>query len=122
LISLSLVISNAISIGVRERQAELAVLKVLGFRPWQILVMVLGEALMIGVLAGAFSAGATFLVVNYGLGGFKFPIAFFPAFYIPQQALWWGPSVGLITALVGSFVPAQTACRVRVSEIFAKVA
>ena len=33
LVTLSLVISNAISISVRERRMELAVLKVLGFRP-----------------------------------------------------------------------------------------
>jgi hypothetical protein len=44
LVSLSLVIANAISISVRERRTELAVLKVLGFRPYQILMLVLGES------------------------------------------------------------------------------
>ncbi len=44
LVTLSLVIANAISISVRERRMELAVLKVLGFRPYQILMLVLGEA------------------------------------------------------------------------------
>ena len=37
LISLALVIANAISISVRQRRMELAVMKVLGFRPLQIL-------------------------------------------------------------------------------------
>ena len=46
---MALVIANAISISVRERRTEMAVLKVLGFRPGQILVLVLGEALLIGV-------------------------------------------------------------------------
>ncbi|MFO0846752.1 MAG: ABC transporter permease, partial [Gemmataceae bacterium] len=41
----ALVIAGAISISVRERRTELAVLKVLGFGPGQILVLVLGEAL-----------------------------------------------------------------------------
>src|SRR5262249_22501032 len=52
LITLSLVVSNAISISVRERRLEMAVLKVLGFRPGQLLVLVLGEALCIGAVAG----------------------------------------------------------------------
>ena len=47
---MSLVIANAISISVRERRTEMAVLKVLGFA-LQILRLVLGEALLLGVLS-----------------------------------------------------------------------
>jgi len=122
LFTLALVISNAISISVRQRQQELAVLKVLGFRPWQIMTLVLGEASLVGVLAGLCSAGGTLAAINYGFGGIKFPIAFFAAFYIPAEALAWGVGVGLLTALLGSVVPAWTASRIRVSEVFAKVA
>jgi len=121
LITLSLVISNAISIGVRERRTELAVLKVLGYRPHQILWLVLGEALLVGVGAGLCSAGLTWAMINHVLGGLKFPIAFFGAFYIPLAALWWGVAVGTLTALVGSVLPAWAASQVRVSEVFAKV-
>ncbi len=122
LITLSLVISNAISISVRERRQELAVLKVLGFRPQQVMLLVLGEALLIGILSGALSSTVTFTYINYVMGGIKFPIAFFPAFVISSQSLWWGPAVGAGTALVGSFLPAWTARSVKVSEVFAKVA
>lgn len=125
LVTLSLVISNSISIGVRERRTELAVLKVLGFRPNQILTLVLGEAVLIGVLSGLLSAGLTYGIVNfpqpYGFGGIKFPIAFFSAFMIPADALWWGPSLGAATAFVGSIVPAWSARGVRVSEVFSRV-
>ena len=65
LATLSLVIANAISISVRERRKELAVLKVLGFRPLQILVLVLGESLLLGVLAGFVSGGLTWYAVNH---------------------------------------------------------
>ena len=41
---MSLVVANAISISVRERRTELAVLKVLGFRPWHVMGLILGEA------------------------------------------------------------------------------
>ena len=122
LITMSLVIANAISISVRERHTEIAVLKVLGFRPPQVLILVLGEALLIGVGAGLASAGLTYAVVNHLLGGIAFPIAFFPAFLIPVNAVWWGFGVGALTALAGSLGPAWTASRIKVSDVFAKVA
>ena len=119
---LSLVISNAISISVRERRTEFAVLKVLGFLPWQILTLVLGEALLIGTLSGLASAGLAYGVINGVWGGLPFPIAFFPSFVVPISCLWWGAAMGAATALVGSFFPAWSARGVRVSDVFSKVA
>jgi putative ABC transport system permease protein len=121
IVSLSLVISNAIGISVRERRLELAVLKVLGFRPAQILVLVLGESLLLGAGAGFLSSAGTYFVVN-AMGGVKFPIAFFPAFFIPIDALWWGPVVGGLAALLGSIGPTWSACTVKVTDVFSKVA
>ncbi len=121
LVSMALVLANAISISVRERRTEMAVLKVLGFRPTAILLMVLGEAVLIGGLSGFFSVGSTWLLVNKVLGGIQFPVAFFPAFYIATAALWWGPLIGSATALLGSLTPAWAARSVKVSEVFSKV-
>jgi len=122
LVTLSLVIANAISISVRERRVELAVLKVLGFRPNQILILVLGESLLLGAGAGLASASLTYLVINFWFDGLKFPIGFFESFYVPLAALWWGASVGATTAFLGSLVPAWTARSVKVAEVFSKVA
>jgi len=122
LFTLSLVISNSISISVRERRLEFAVLKVLGFRPWQILSLVLCEALLIGTLSGLFSAGATYLLVNFAFGGLKFPIAFFPVFLISNSAWWWGAAIGAGTAFLGSIWPAWSARMVKVADVFSNVA
>ena len=122
LVTLSLVISNSISISVRERRKELAVLKVLGFQPMHILFLVIGEALVIGMFSGLLSAGLTLYFVNNVMGGLKLPIAFFQAFTIPTEAVLWGLAIGVGTALVGSLIPAWNARRVRVSDVFSKVA
>lgn len=141
LITMSLVVANAISISVRERLKEMAVMKVLGFRPRQILILVLGEALLIGAVSGLLSVSIAIGFINYYMGGFKFPIAFFPSFMIPVEwpspffepaawlrwkpwnnALIWGVGVGTLTALLGSIVPAWSARTVKVSEVFSKVA
>jgi putative ABC transport system permease protein len=122
LATMGLVIACAISISVRERRIEMAVLKVLGFSPGQIMVLVLGEAMLLGGLSGLFSAGGAWLFINQYWGGFKFPIAFFPSFMIPGAAWIWGLGIGAGTALAGSIVPSLSARAVKVSEVFSKIA
>jgi len=120
LATMILIIANAISISVRERQQEMAVLKVLGFQPWQILILILGEAIIVGIISGAISAFFMWYLVNQYFGGVSLPIAFFGKFRIDDNALWWGPMIGAITALLGSFAPAWSARTVKVSEVFSK--
>jgi putative ABC transport system permease protein len=115
LVTMALVISNAISISVRERRSELAVLKVLGFRPAQILGLVLGEALVIGAIGGLLSALLTYWGFNAMTEIYPIPLA------VPSGALWWGPAIGALTALAGSALPAWSATNVKVSEVFARV-
>jgi putative ABC transport system permease protein len=100
----------------------MAVLKVLGFQPWQILVLILGEALIVGAISGAIGGLAVWYLVNNVLGGVAIPIGFFARFYINDAALWWGPAVGVAAAVCGSIVPALSARRVRVNEVFSKIA
>jgi putative ABC transport system permease protein len=122
LIVMSLVMANAISITVRERRSEMAVMKVLGYSPNQIMILILGEAILIGATAGFVAAGLTFAFFNLRWGGIPFRIGFFPVFRIPEASLFWGVAIGSITAFLGSVGPAWTARSVKVSEVFAKVA
>ncbi len=121
LLTLSLVLANAISISVRERRTEIAVLKVLGFRPGQIVLLVMGESALLGLLAGFASAALTYVIVDSCLHGVAFPMGFFPVFLVPIDALWWGPAVGAGAALAGSLLPAWSASRVKPAEVFSKV-
>ncbi|HUE17648.1 MAG TPA: ABC transporter permease, partial [Planctomycetaceae bacterium] len=81
-----------------------------------------GEAVMLGAGSGLVSTVATYMLINHLMGGINFPIAFFGAFFIPLQAIWWGLGIGVVTALAGSVVPALTASSIRVTEAFSKVA
>jgi putative ABC transport system permease protein len=117
-----LIVAIAYSIGVRERQKEMAILKVLGFAPWQILALILGEAVLVGSLSGAIATTSTWFLVNKVMGGFALPIGFFGKFMVANAALWWGPAVGGFAAAVGGFLPAWSARRVKVTEVFSRVA
>jgi putative ABC transport system permease protein len=125
LMTISLVIANAISISVRERRTEMAVLKVLGFTPMRILFLVIGEAVLVGAGSGFASSGLAYVLINSPsnpMGGIPFQIGWIQAFRIPTDALWWGPAVGGGAAFVGSILPALSARRVKVSEVFSKIA
>ncbi|MFN4261151.1 MAG: ABC transporter permease [Gemmataceae bacterium] len=121
LATMTLVVANAISIGVRERQTEMAVLKVLGYRPGQIMAFVLVEALLIGGGSGFLSGLLTYLLIEVGMGGIPFRLGFFPVINVYIDALWWGLLVGALTALAGSIGPAWSARSVKVSEVFSKI-
>ncbi len=121
MVSMILVIANAISLSVRERRKEIAVLKVLGFGPGIIMFLVLGEAILLGGGSGIITGGLTFEIFNNLMGGIRvFPGN--PPYPVPLDALWWGPVVGAGAALLGSLLPAWTARAVNVSEVFAKIA
>lgn len=120
--TLAVVISNAISISVRERRKEMAVLKVIGFQPNQIMFLVLGEAILLGVVAGSISSIGTYFFVNRVLGGIPFQIAFFSSFPILDGALWWGAAIGFATSFAGSILPALSTRSIKVVDVFSKVA
>jgi putative ABC transport system permease protein len=117
-----LIVAISYSISVRQRQKEMAIMKVLGFAPWQILILILGEAMLVGALSGALSTTTAWAGINQLMGGFALPIAFFGKFKVADAALWWGPTVGAFAAAVGSFLPAWSARRVKVTEVFSRIA
>jgi putative ABC transport system permease protein len=122
LIIMALVISLAISISVRERRTEIAVLKVLGYGPRRILGFVLGEAMIVGGGGGFLSAALSYLIIHFWMGGIKFQIQFFNMFDVVADIMWWGLLIGGMASLLGSIWPALAARKVKVSDVFAKVA
>jgi putative ABC transport system permease protein len=119
LMLLALVVVNAIGISVRERRIEMAVLKALGFRPGQILLLVLGEAMLLGGASGLAAAGLAYGVARFFFRDTEF--LFLEEFVVPIQALWWGPALGTLTAFAGAIAPAWSARKVKVAEMFARV-
>lgn len=120
-----LVISITIVIGVRERMGELAVMKVLGFQPWQVMGMVVSEAVLIGLYGGFLSAVVVILLprfiswVNATFGG---NFTFFDNIKFPLEFALYGPLIGVLVGLIGSALPSWNARKVKVSQVFAQVA
>jgi putative ABC transport system permease protein len=117
--SMALLIANAISLNVRERTKELAILKVIGFRPVHLIVLVLGEALLLGSVSGLIAGGLIYWITNTYFSGVV--LAGSDPMPVPWQAILWGGGVGGATSMVGSILPAWTASTIEATRVFARV-
>jgi putative ABC transport system permease protein len=121
LVVMTLILANTFSLSVRERMSEMAVLKVLGFGGGHITTLVIGESLLVGALAGLVGAAITHILINVLMGGLPMGQGF-GILLVAKSIYWWGPAIGAATGFFGSFLPAWTARRVKVSNVFASVA
>ena len=113
-----LVTANTMSMAVRERRNEIAVLKTLGFSSLRVMTLILAEALILATSAGALGVWlASALVSNLAdvpfLGA---ALGQFPplALSVPLASAMFGGSV--LLGLVAGFVPAWGAYRARIVD------
>jgi putative ABC transport system permease protein len=118
-----LVTANTMSMAIRERRTEIAVLKTLGFSSTLVLALILGEALVIGLLgggAGVFIARG--LIANLAsIPGIGTALAQFPPLTLsPALAatmLGFGAFIGLMSGLA----PAVGAYRSSITSMLRQV-
>ncbi len=115
LLTITLVASNTAAMSIRERRAELAVMRSIGFTMRQIVVMLVTEGALIGLIAGALGAGIAWMVLHFlplsgdlfgGLGTIVMPAS------VPAGAM----ILSLLIGVSSAFVPAAIAMRRRVVD------
>ena len=109
------VIFNTFSITVAQRMREFAMLRTIGAMRRQVLVTVLGEAVMVGLMASVLGIlagvgfakllGALFKAVGFGLPLAGISVHLWPGVIVPL-------AVGVGVTLAASFAPARRATRV----------
>ena len=113
--TLLLVAGNTMAQSVRERTAELGVLKTLGFSDRKVMALVLAEAFILAVVGGLPGlAVADFVTSRIALG-----VAFIPQIYIPTRELWIGVALVALLGLVTGVLPAWQALRLRIVNALA---
>jgi putative ABC transport system permease protein len=123
LVDILIILANSISITTRERRSEMAVLKVLGFQPTFVMVLVVAEAALVGAVGGAVGAGLACAVSAANEAGMlPMAISFLSQFPVPAEFILRGMALGALAGVLGSMVPAWNARKVRVSDVFAKIA
>jgi putative ABC transport system permease protein len=113
-----LVTANTMSMAVRERRTEIAVLKTLGFSSGRVLGLILTEAAVLSALAGALGVGlAVFLIAN--LANIPFlgiVLSQIPGLAISPRLGWTMFGVALALGLIAGLVPAWTAYRAKIVD------
>jgi putative ABC transport system permease protein len=115
-----LVAANTMAMSIRERTREIGVLKALGFRRSQVLILLLSESVAItlgGALVG--SVGARLIFSNIDLAGIT--MGFLQRFYVTPQTLAISFLIGLFVGLVSAGVPAWQASRRSVVDALRRV-
>jgi putative ABC transport system permease protein len=115
--TLLLVTGNTMAIAVRERTAELAVLKAVGFSDIFVMVFVLVESLLVAAIGGGLGL---LLVKLWSLAGDPTG-GFLPFFYLPGKFVALGALLALTVGVIAGILPAISAMRLRVVDALRRV-
>ena len=107
------VMANTMAMSARERMAEYATLKALGFGPQHLTLFIFGESLFIALLGGAIGVGLSYPVVNW-FGGVMGSL--FPVFNLKPETIYMQTGAALLVGAVAALFPCLRAARVRIAE------
>jgi len=118
-----LVTANTMSIAVRERQQEIAVLKTLGFSSGLVMTLILSEALLLGAMGGVLgiliARGIISVLKNVPFLGDV--LRAFPNLGLSPGIAMLGVGLALALGLLAGFIPALMAYRSRITEALRQV-
>ncbi len=115
-ISIFLITANTMAMAARERTTEVSVLRTLGFRRNQVLGMVIGESLAVGVLGSALGLGFTAVAIQ-GATPFLEQMGFgFGGFALDSQVLVTAVVMGIAVGLLSGVFPAVAAARLKIVD------
>jgi putative ABC transport system permease protein len=113
-----LVTANAMMMNQRERTAEVAVMKTVGFSDRRVFGLVIVEAAVISLVGAALGLGAAVLLpiaTGMGDGGFL------PGFHVTPGTLLVGASVALLLTVASGIFPAWQAAKLPVVQALRRV-
>ena len=113
--TLLLVTGNTMAISVRERTAELAVLKAVGYSDRFVLGLVLAESLLIAALGGAIGLWLASIVAGMDITSGILPT------YLSGAAIAGGGVMALATGVLAGLLPAVSAMRMQVVSALRRV-
>ena len=113
IIIIMIVLANTMAMTARERVAEYAVLKTLGFGGWTLFELITGESLLIALAGGVLGIGLTFPTVRVVARQLEM---FFPVFRIHPATLWMALGASALVGFVAALFPVYRAVNIRIAE------
>jgi len=113
-----LVVANTMSQSIRERTAEIGVLKTLGFSDSKVMGMVMLESMFITLLSAGIGLLLAYLIVNNAESIRKY----FPIFYIQKKDLFIGVTIAASMGILAGIMPATQALKLKINDAMRRVA
>jgi putative ABC transport system permease protein len=114
LVIMVIMTANTMAMSVRERVTEVAVMRTLGFRSGQILGLIVGESMLVSLLAAGAALGVSLLVFN--MGGLSPSPVYFPIFQVQPPAAAAALGAALFCGTASALVPAVQAARRKIVD------
>jgi len=115
------ILTNTLSMNVRERGREFGMLRAIGFGPGHLAVLVLGESVLLGLLGSLVGVGLSYLVIERVLSPFLQEALQFPPVEIPLRVAFSAVAAGAILAVLAAGLPALRLMRLEVREALGQV-
>jgi len=111
------VVANTMAMTVRERMAEYAIFKTLGFQRWRIAALIFGESLMLTLLGCAAGIALTY-PVSKAFGAAMG--TFFPVFNVARETIYMDIASGLVVGILAALIPAWRTVNISIAEALRK--
>ncbi|MEM7156998.1 MAG: FtsX-like permease family protein [Myxococcota bacterium] len=118
LLIIMLVLGNALAMIIRERVREYGVFAALGFSRRHVVLMILGEAAVLGALGGLLGSLGGYLLIDQGIGPAveESMGSLFPRFRIPLALHLTSAGVAIASAVAAGLVPALSISKIPARE------
>ena len=119
--TLLLVTGNTMAIAVRERTAELAIFKALGFSDRFVLFFVLAESVLISLIGGTLGIGIAVTLAKLAMA-YGNPLAsVLPLLYFPPDQVFVGIAAAIAVGAVAGLLPALSASQLKVVDALRRI-
>jgi putative ABC transport system permease protein len=113
--TLLLVSASTMSMAIRERFRELAILKALGYRRRELFAFILSESFGLAAAGALLGVGGAYLLFTYGNIP-KMTNGMFPSFEVTPKIIGIGALVAAVMGIVASIMPSIAVARMSVVE------
>jgi putative ABC transport system permease protein len=116
------ILTNTLTLNVRERTREFGVLRAIGFAPKHLYLLVLGEAAVLGLAGALLGLALAYPLLEGLIGPYLQEALNFPATKVHWQVALGAAVAGVTLAVLAAGLPAARIGRIEVHEALGRVA
>ncbi len=116
------ILTNTLSLNVRERTREFGVLRAIGFSPKHLYLLVVGEAAVLGLVGAGLGLALTYPLLEGLVSPYLQETLQFPATQVPFQVALGAALAGVALAMLAAALPAARLGRLEVRDALGRVA